>query len=188
MIPRNLEWAFQENRRVRTPAGKGRTRQRRLADLVLPSGRLTVGLPGDGIINQPSEVQPKVLPGVYPVWISIAKHGRGRATVAFVVVKFTDAETVSWEEAGEFFTDSGDGCICDTSVANLLRAKKDSLPVADWQHLKNNSLKDGDGNLTLDVETGANAIVFRTCDWTYECFIGHSNTGQVTCLVVDGRA
>ena len=82
-----------------------------------------MGLPGDGMINKPSEVHPKIPPGIYPVFISIAAHRHGRGTVAFVVVSFTDAKTTSWEEAGEFFTDSGDGCIYDASVSDLLRAK-----------------------------------------------------------------
>jgi hypothetical protein len=146
-----------------------------------------MGLPGDGMINKPSEVHPKVLPGIYPVFISIAAHRRGRGTVAFVVVSFTDAKTISWEEAGEFFTDSGDGCIYDASVTDLLRAKKDGMLIEDWRQLKNSTLKDGDGNLILHVESGANAIVFRTCDWVYRCFVGHGSAGQATCLVVDGR-
>jgi len=146
-----------------------------------------MGLPGGGMINRPSEVHPKVLPGIYSVFISIAAHRRGRSTVAFVVVSFTDARTVSWEEAGEFFTDSGNGCIYDASVTDLLRTKTDGMPIEEWWQLKDSALKDGDGNLILDVESGANAIVFRTCDWTYRCFVGHDSAGRATCLVVDGR-
>jgi len=147
-----------------------------------------MGLPGDGMINQPSAAHPEVLPGTYPTFISIAAHRGGHSTVAFVVVSFTSAKTISWEEAGEFFTDSGDGCIYDASVTELLRARRSGMPFEDWQRLKSGALKDGDGNLVLDVESGANAIVFRTCDWEYRCFVGHDGAGQATCLVVDGRA
>ena len=188
MIPRNLHWAFEEGRRVHTPRGAGKTKRRRLADLVLPSGRLVMGYPGDGMVNQPSGVQPQVLPGAYPVHLGLAMYKNGQVTFAFATVSFADAETVSWEEAGEFFTDSGDGCIFDASMTDLLRAKRAQMPWEAWRQLKTGALTDGDGSLLLDEESGANAIVFRTCDWSYGCFIGRDSSGQAACLVIDGRA
>jgi hypothetical protein len=188
MIPANLQWAFEEGRRVHTPGGTGRTKRRRLADIVLPSGELVMGYPGDGLVNAPSEVRPRVSPGAYPVYLTLAVHKHGLSTVAFATVCFTDAETALWEEAGEFFTDSGDGCIFDASVKGLLRAKRAEMPPAEWRQLKTSALKDGDGNLVLDESSGANAIVFRTCDWSYGCFLGRDIAGQIACLVIDGRA
>ncbi len=188
MIPRNLQWAFEEGRRVRTPGGTGRTKRCRLADLVLPSGELIMGYPGDGLVNEPNEVLPRVSPGVYPVWLNLAIHRHGRSTVAFAAVRFADAEIASWEEAGEFYTDSGDGCIFDATMMDLLRAKRAEMPLAEWRLLKASALQAGDGNLVLDESSGANAIVFQTCDWTYGCFVGRDSTGRIACLVMDGRA
>src|SRR5687767_11270290 len=74
MIPRHLDWAFLEGRRVRTAGGHGRIVRRRLANLVLPTGRVLMGFPGMSPVNIPSSVRPAVSPGCYPVWASLAEH------------------------------------------------------------------------------------------------------------------
>jgi hypothetical protein len=114
-----------------------------------------------------------------------AKDGAG--AFAFVTVDFTDAETICWEEAGQFFTDSGDGCIFDASAIELLREEKDRMSREEWGQLKTGALLDGDGNLILDEKTGVNATVCRSGDWAIRCFIGRDSVDEITCLVVDGR-
>lgn len=187
MIPPNLHWAFEEGHRVHTPAGRGKVIRHRLADLVLPSGRVATGYPGDGFSNQPNSTQPQVLPGSYPVFISVVRNKGVSGAFAFVTVNFTYTKTSSWEAVGKFFTDNGDGCIFDASVTDLLRKKKDEMSQEEWRQLKAASLQDGDGNLILDEKSGANAIIFRACDWSYNCFIGRDDQGKISSLVVDGR-
>lgn len=187
MIPPNLHWAFEQGHRVHTPGGTGKMIRHRLADLILPSGRVATGYPGDNLINQPNPIQPQVSPGRYPVFINVVRNKGGSGAVAFVTVNFTDAKTSSWETIGKFFTDSGDGCIFDASVTALLRKKRIEMPREEWWQLKAASLQDGDGSLILDERSGANAIVFRTCDGSYDCFLGRDDQGKISSLVVDGR-
>jgi len=92
-----------------------------------------------------------------------------------------------WEVAGSFFTDHGDGVIYDASLAEFLRQKKEAMSLEQWQALKASALQDGDGNLILDETTGANAIVFRACDWIYRCHVGRDGDGRASCLLIDGR-
>lgn len=187
MIPNNLQWAFEAGHRVQTPGGIGRTERRRLANLVLSSGNISLGYPGDNIVNIASSVRSSIPPGSYPVFVTLAKHKGGLKTVAFVTVSFVDTEIVSWEKVASFFTDSGDGCICDASVIGPLRQQRQEMSSQQWQKLKTGTLEDGDGNLVLDEEVGTNAIVFRACDWSYDCFIGRDSANNVACLTIDGR-
>lgn len=186
MIPPNLHWAFENGHRVFTPAGKGRAFRYRLANLVLPSGRLAIGYPGE-MVNQPNAIQPQVSPGSYPVFISVIRNKNISGVFAFLTVHFTSAKPSSWEAVGEFFTDLGDGCIFDASVTELLRRKRETMPREEWGQLKQLALQGGDGNLLLEASSGANAIVFRTCDWSYKCFLGRDERGEVSSFVVDGR-
>lgn len=187
MIPPNLHWAFEEGHRVHTLAGKGKMVRHRLADLVLPSGRVATGFPVDGFQNEPNPIQIQVLPGSYPVFVNVVKNKGGSGAFAFVTVNFTNTKTIVWEGAGSFFTDLGDGCIFDASAAELLRRKKEAMPQEEWGQLKVAALQGGDGNLVLDEQSGANAIVFRAGDWSYNCFLGRDAQGRISSLVIDGR-
>ena len=188
MIPQNLHWAFEEGHHVSTPAGTGKTKMHKLANLVLPSGKISTGYPGDGFSNEPNKIQPQVLPGTYPALINVVRRNKGAAgTFAFVALNFTNTKTVSWESTGQFFTDSGDGCIFDVSLTALLRKKKNEMSREEWGQLKTAALHNGDGNLVLDEESGVNAIIFRTSDWSYNCFIGRDTQGQISSFVIDGR-
>jgi hypothetical protein len=186
-IPENLQWAWEDGRTVQTLGGGGVTSRRRLADLVLPTGRVALGLPGDGMVNQPSTVQPEVPPGRYPVTVSLARAPEGYVSVAFVVVEVAPGIPVAWEPAGGFFTDSGDGCLYDASLATLLTEAQERLGWQAWYERKCAVLQDGDGSVPLDPTTGANAIVFDTYDWFYPCFIGKDEVGCTLALVVDCR-
>jgi hypothetical protein len=188
MIPQNLHWAFDEGHRVKTLGGTGKMKRHSLADLVLPSGKISMGYPGDGFRNEPNENQQQVPPGTYPVVINVVRVNKeSSGAFAFVAVSFTKTRTISWEAAGRFFTDSGDGCLFDTSVVDLLRKKKKELPREQWAQLKTAALYDGNGSLLLDEQSGANALVFKAGDWSYNCFIGRDSNGQTSSLVIDGR-
>ena len=158
----------------------------RLADLVLPTGKIATGCP-DGISHQRTEFRPGVAPGIYPVYINVVKKKSGFGAFAFVSVIFAVAKTVEWNQTGGFFTDSGDGCIYDESVAGLLWEARQKLSRAEWAELKSGAYTGKDGNLILEAETGANAIIFRACDWDYPCYFGQAEDGQPTCFVIDGR-
>jgi hypothetical protein len=186
VIPPHLDWAFQEGRVVRTPGGTGRTTIRRLADLILPTGKVLIGFPGTPHINEPSKVRPAVAPGRYPVFASLAEHREGYRSVAFITVRFRDELPHGWEEAGQFFTDSGTGCLADEGSMGLLAAS-DSLSWEQWHELKMGVFGTGDCSLLLDPKTGTNAIVFKTFDWSYDCFLGKDRQGETVCLVIDGR-
>jgi hypothetical protein len=177
----HLHHAFDEGRRVRTGGVVGRTRRRRIADLVLPTGELTMGYPGDGVVNRPSDVHPRVPPGRYPVFFS--DNPAGYHLFAFLTVLFADARSVRWERAGQFFTDSGTGCVFDRALTDRIRG----CDADEWRRVKEGIYEGGDGSLVLDAASGANAIVFRTLDWAYDCFVGRDARGGTTCLVVDGR-
>jgi hypothetical protein len=192
VIPRHLDWAFQEGRTLRTCVGTGPTTLRRLADLVLPTGRLLLGYPSSPHVNDPSPVRPTVAPGCYPVFASLV-NSKGRKSLAFVAVRFEDVAPAAWEEAGSFFTDSGLGCLMDESCIPLLESLRTNAPDF-WRLLseaKMGVFADGDCNLLLEPTTGANAIVFKTFDARYPCFLGKSGpepqSACPVCLVVDCR-
>ncbi len=132
-------------------------------------------------------MHPAAAAGRYPVFISFARHPRGSQTLAFVTVSFSADRVVKWEPAGSFFTDSGDGCIFDRSLTDALRKKRHELGWEEWFQLKHNVYKGGDGSLVLDEGSGGNAIVFKSLDWQYDCFVGRKRSGSSVCLVIDGR-
>jgi hypothetical protein len=189
MIPDGLQWALDEGRLVQTDAGSGRTKVRRLADLVLPTGRVLLGYPGSPHINEPSPVRPSVAPGRYPVLASLADTPAGYRDLAFVVARFEEGPPLAWEEAGAFFTDSGTGCLMDESCVPLLERRRESDPTF-WTllyDLKSGVFADGDCNLVLDEGSGANAVIFATHDSRYPCFLGRGRDGRPAWLVVDCR-
>ena len=187
MIPQNLHWAFTEGHYVQTPAGSGKTKRHPLANLVLPSGKIATGCPGNDLINEPNQIQPQVLPGSYAVDISVVANKHGSGAFAFLSVIITNEKVILWEPAGHFFTDSGDGCIFDASLADNFSKKKDEISREEWGLLKSATLQNGDGRLWLDESSGVSAIIFRTCDWSYPCFVGRDINAQISSFVIDGR-
>jgi hypothetical protein len=189
MIPDGLHWALDDGRVVQTDSGSGPTTVRRLADLVLPTGRVLLGYPGSPHVNEPSSVRPVVSPGRYPVFRSVADIPTGYRALAFVVVRFEDGPPVAWEEAGAFFTDSGTGCLMDECCVPLLEQTR--AGTADfWRQLdalKAGVFAGGDCNLVLDAQSGGNAIIFETQDSRYPCFLGRERAGRPAWLVVDCR-
>jgi hypothetical protein len=189
MIPEGLQWALEAGRVVQTDGGSGPTVVRRLADLVLTTGRVLIGYPGSPLVNEPSPVRPMVPPGRYPVFASLADLPTGYRDLAFVVVRFEDEAPLVWEDAGAFFTDSGTGCLMDEGCVPLLERRGDADPDF-WRllyDLKSGVFGGGDCNLVLDEATGANAVVFATHDSRYPCYLGTSRDGRARRLLVDCR-
>jgi hypothetical protein len=189
MIPEGLQEALEGGRVVQTDGGSSPTRVRRLADLVLPTGRVLIGYPGSPLVNEPSPVHPLVPAGRYPVFASLVDLPSGYHALAFVVVRFTDLLPLTWEDAGAFFTDSGTGCLMDEASVPLLKSRWEAHPNF-WRvlyDLKSGVFGGGDCNLVLDERSGANAVVFATQDSRYPCFLGKGGDGRATWLVVDCR-
>lgn len=187
MIPEHLEWALQEGRIIQTDSGSGHTRLHRLADLVLPTGRILIGRPGPP--DEPSPVRPSVAPGRYPVFASLIGLPANRQNLAFVLARFEEEPPVTWEEAGTFFTDCGTGCLMDESSVPLLEETLRNTPES-WRllyGLKSGVFGNGDCSLMLNAASGANAILFETFDSRYPCFLGKGKSGAAACLVVDCR-
>jgi hypothetical protein len=188
MIPQQLDAALHAGREVHTDTASGLTIIRRLADLILPTGRILIGFPGSSPINEPSPIRPQVAPGQYPVFAALLQLPEDRLSLAFVSIRFHEEEPVQWEEAGAFFTDSGDGCLMDESCVGLLdRLDKDAEFWQFRRQVKIGVFTGGDCCLPLDPKSGANAIVFRTFDAQFPCFLGKDRDGTPVCLVVDCR-
>src|SRR5262245_36045580 len=162
MSPEGFGWAL-EGGNFQTDGRAGpSTVRRRLADLILPTGRIIIGYPGSPLVNEPSPVRPLVSPGRYPVFASLAELPGGYRELAFVVVCFEEGPPLAWADAGAFFTDSGTGCLMDESCVPLLE-KRGEADADFWRllyDLKSGVLGGGDCNLVLDEATGANAVVF----------------------------
>jgi hypothetical protein len=182
-----LHQAFQEGIHVRAGGGPvGTVARRRIADLVLPTGKMTIGYPGRSpCVDSPSRVHPVVPAGRYAVFISVVVSES--VTFAFLTVQFSDQAVKRWEPAGSFFTDSGTGCVLDRSLTDALHRRYEEIGYERCQEVKLGALGDGDGSLILDGATGGNAIVFRTLDWCYDCYVGRDCEGRPACLVIDGR-
>ncbi len=75
----------------------------------------------------------------------------------------------------------------ESAIGRLEQLRSDSTDrFAAFFALRMGVFGDGDCNLPLDPATGANAIVFKTFDGRYDCFVGRGDGGEPVCLVVDG--
>ena len=95
-------------------------------------------------------------------------------------MRFEDTQPSAWEDAGSFFTDSGLGSLMDEASVPLVKIQQQADPGF-WERvgdLKVGVLRGGDCNLVLDAPSGANAVVFKTRDSHYPCFLGTSREGR----------
>jgi hypothetical protein len=185
------ELIFGTEKHVTTLFGEGITLPpKRLADIVLPTGVITIGFPSWSIINETCDVHPHVSPGTYPVYLVRAQHthrGNTWNSVAFVYVEFQKTEREHYTKIGYFFTDSGDGVIVDRSLEqHICSAKQHDLN--EWLKLREKVVfGDGNGEIILDEQTGTNAIIFFSGDGYYDVWIGREKERErVTSLIVDG--
>lgn len=189
LLPR-FRGAFESGCRVRTGGGTGRTELKYLADATFPTGHVTLGYPASPpIVNQPLQVTPAIPPGSYPVlasFISKIYDGQRCITFAFVTVVVSEMPDVKWEGIGHFFTDSGDGCIVDTSLESLVREGRSADTKDNWRRIRDATRKDGDGRYELPG-TENHAVLFRALDWSYDCYVARDANGNVSKLLIDGR-
>lgn len=182
----HAHWAFEERGLILTDMGMGIVTQRRVADLVLPTGELALGRPAPPG-NVPGLSVPRVPPGTYPVWVSdFAGEEKGRALL-FVRVDLRAApgdapgEPASWEGPGAFASDSGDGCLYDRSLAPRIAEWPDR---AAWLAVRDATLEGGPGGLTLDPQSGANAILWKTPIGRFPYALGRDAAGALSCVLV----
>src|SRR6478672_9019386 len=94
-LPRDsLRLAFATSGSVDTIGISGELSRRRLADIVLPTGRIGLGIAGDPV-DMIGEVVPEVPPGRYPVFLSIATDGP-YSSFAFLSIMFDTAAPITW--------------------------------------------------------------------------------------------
>ncbi len=197
-IPDGLELAFREGGEVMTPRGRGTSMRRRVCDLVLPTGVIGSGFPDQAFLNETNRVTTRCSPGQYPVFVNLSVSKGYAVDIAFVSVHFipdadgdVDADTIqTWTSAGSFSTDCGDGCIYDASLARRLKwiyRWRRRCHFGECERQRMSIYEDGDGSLLLNKRSGANAVIFRTCDARYPCYVGRDARGEGLCFVVDGR-
>lgn len=197
-IPDGLALAFCEGGEVMTPRGRGTSMRRRVCDLVLPTGVIGSGFPDQAFVNQTNKVRPCFSPGQYPVFVNLSVSDGRAIDVAFVSVHLVsdadgdlEADMIrTWSAAGSFSTDCGDGSIYDASLARRLNwfyRWRRQCQFEEWDRLRMSIYEGGDGSLLLNKRSGANAVIFRTCDCRYSCYIGRDDRGEALCFVIDGR-
>ncbi|MCA9072345.1 MAG: hypothetical protein KDA84_25645, partial [Planctomycetaceae bacterium] len=137
------------------------------------------------MINEPLRVEPPIPPGSYPVLASYIPQGERWATFVFVTVIVRETVDVEWQKAGSFFTDSGDGCIVDTSLESLVRDTRESDTQDNWRRIRDATCGDGDGRYLLSG-IDFHAVLFRTMDSRYDCYLARDANGNVSKLLIDG--
>lgn len=185
---------LESGKHVKTLFGEGITlAPKRIADLILPTGVMTIGFPSRSLVNQTCDVHPHVLPGRYAVYMIHVQHQHHEKTwksAGFVVVEFQNVSKASYTNIGGFFTDSGDGVLVDMSLEEHLRATKRKYLNEErrWSTIKEDVVwSDGNGEVIVDESTGANAIIFFTGDGYYDVWIGRGEErGELTSVIVDG--
>lgn len=99
----------------------------RAGDLDVPSGLVVAGDPKSGIF---CELAPRIVPGRYPVWISIAhaagEDGQSGSCVACARIQVNDRPPVIWRRLGFHGVDSGTAAFLDSYTAQRLM-KDDAL-------------------------------------------------------------
>ena len=137
-----------------------------MGELVLPTGRIVAC---DPLVGPDTHAFARtVLPGSYPVLLSIAVMPNGDERIGFAMLRLREAPVVTWEmallpgedlstlEDGEFFgygVDAGLGCFMDVEAQRSVLARWDALTP------EQNYYDD-----VLEAELGKNYK--ETRDWT----------------------
>ena len=156
--------------------------------LVLPTGVIVAC---DGLIPSLKPFAQKVVPGSYPVVLSLA-FSDSRRYVACAMLRFRDTMPVSWKSADptdqdEFHgigygVDTGTGCFADLAAMQALLAGPDTYkrlrkevntPDVDWVDFR--------------INDDCNIIAFSPGegDGTYPSYFGYDTDGNIVCLATD---
>ncbi len=179
--------------------------RRRIADLILPTGRLVACDPLTYPESDPFELE--VPRGVHPVHAIIA-HLRDQREVAYISVEFESAsanrwqvahvdgeEQPSWREARSigFPVESGVAALMDESTATRIL---DALLTEDGEEEFSRTVHRGlsrarrgggfgAGEVSLGADFEGNAVVFEVDDGVYTTYLGSTPGGTTTRFVVD---
>jgi len=179
--------------------------RRRIADLVLPTGRLVGCDPLTYPESEPFEIEVPV--GGHAVHAIIA-HMRDRRELAYISVEFAaesanrwqvvhvdGEERPSWQEARTvgFPVESGVGALMDETTANFVL---DALLTDEGEEEFTRTLHRGlsrarrgggfgAGEVSFGLPDGANAVVFDVDDGLYTTYLGSNPSGEPTRFVVD---
>lgn len=179
--------------------------RRRIADLVLPTGRLVACDPLTYPEADPFELD--VPRGTHAVHAIIA-HLRDRRELAYISVEFASEsanrwqvahvdgeEQPSWREARTvgFPVESGVGGLMDESTANHVL---DALLIEDGEEefartvhrglaRSRRGAGFGAGEVSFGLPDGGNAVIFEVDDGLYTTYLGSTPDGTTTRFVVD---
>lgn len=174
-------------RHVRDADGWSATRDVVAGRLELPSGRVvTDGFPG----RHTKPLEPVVDPGAYPVYVTLARHGRKRfESVALTTLVVSEGRPVRWRRIGGIGVDGGVAAFTSPEGARLLDRKL--MQVSDWDGYYErafDSLTAHDNQVTeLPIAGELNQVMFSTGggDGGYPVLAGFDAQGRPARFVLD---
>lgn len=188
--------AFTPGTRLREDRGRTIVMSTRaLADLQVPSGRITVADPFETSFDEPGTPLARTAPtGTFPVEVALAHLDNGDIRVACARVRFGEGPAVSWEAAtfeGQapiedkipgYGVDAGTGCFFDVAAcAPVSEAETEAWLAATQANYV--------GTATWHVAPvgGANVVMFSSGwgDGFYGSFWGFDAKGGLAELVTD---
>lgn len=179
--------------------------RRKIADLVLPTGRLVVC---DPLYAPETEPFDHVVPtGKFPVYAIVAKM-RDEVRTAYGVIEFSDVRPHRWEiahlrgEEPQRWNSDRTGCQIDSTVAAFMDDKTadvlvdvvhygdddDELERAVRREFRRNRKSGAQvpvADVLLDGRTGGNLVAFDADAGTYVTYLGFDGEENVAMVVLD---
>ena len=200
---RRLALASADGQTVDVGEGPVTLRQRHVGDLIVTSGHIVACDP-KWIYEDVQPFLTRVVPGRYPVVLSIVQFPDGSQRVAFATIRVQDRRPVRSEIGrrpgddafGEDYipnypVDSGKGCFMDLDAMHAWLQRLASDPEYD---LVINEAMEATrvpawawANLSLEPDTAANLIAFTSGegDGGYGTYVGYDADGAVTGFITD---
>lgn len=188
---------------------KGRVtlHHRHAGDLIVTSGAIVACDPKWIEENTIWPFVTRLLPGRYPVILSIAHFRNGDQRVAYAVLRVREQSPVRWvvalfpKEAMRnaeddnalpgYGVDSGEGCFMDADAARVWAPRINTIADAD-QVIDDDMDRNGSdtaewANISLEPDVAANLIAFSTGfgDGVYASYFGYDVDDVIVCLVTD---
>jgi hypothetical protein len=197
--------AFQDGLRLEGPTGPIALRCRRIAELVVTSGKVVACDPFTG--QDADAFRGEIAPGRYPVVLCLAGFlAEGDERVACALLRIGGGRCARWEvaaspsqasgelRAGYIFgypVASGTGCFMDADAAGALTARLRKDTGYAEQLIAQMARAHAPGRAWLDMPidgaTGANLVAFSSGfgDGFYPSYWGRDADGRITGLVTD---